>query len=467
MVTVVVAATIAALPVVLLATRDDPYPDEWDSRVADLATYVEQERGLIFDHPVPVDFLTADEYADRTRIGATELSAEDRAQLEQATSFLRAVGLASGDIDLLESANDMADAGTLAFYDPQSQRVVVRGTEMTVNLRVTLVHELTHVLQDQHFDLTPALDGEDDTSDQGTAFTALVEGDAMRIETSYVAQLSADELDEYTSVYDQELNDSQRDLAEVPAALVASQIAPYAFGEPLVELIAAEGGNAAVDAAFADPPTTAEHMFDPRTYLDRQEPTLLDAPGLPGGVQEQTDSGELGVVDVYLVLADRIDPFAALDAADGWGNGAWISYERDGRTCVDITVEGDTDADDQQLRDAFGSWVTAMPPEAGASVSVADESGDLGETLIRSCDPGPDVDATNGRALDVIVIPAARSQIAEMAASPGTAVDDAWASGDCFVRHLTLEQLVAGGRSSDSSSANDGAVADAFAACGV
>ena len=40
-------------------TDDGPgHPDEWDPRVADLAAFVEDERGLDFDHPVYVDFLT-------------------------------------------------------------------------------------------------------------------------------------------------------------------------------------------------------------------------------------------------------------------------------------------------------------------------------------------------------------------------------------------------------------------------
>ena len=38
------------------------HPDEWDPRVADLAAFVEEERGHEFDHPVYVDFLTPAEY---------------------------------------------------------------------------------------------------------------------------------------------------------------------------------------------------------------------------------------------------------------------------------------------------------------------------------------------------------------------------------------------------------------------
>ena len=55
----------------------------------------------------------------------------------------------------------------------------MRGTDLSddVDVRITLVHELTHALQDQHFDLTK-LDEQVETSGQDFALTALVEGDA-------------------------------------------------------------------------------------------------------------------------------------------------------------------------------------------------------------------------------------------------------------------------------------------------
>ena len=43
----------------------------------------------------------------------------------------------------------------LAFYDPDAKEVVIRGGTKFLDVphRVVLAHELTHVLQDQHFDL--------------------------------------------------------------------------------------------------------------------------------------------------------------------------------------------------------------------------------------------------------------------------------------------------------------------------
>ena len=141
---------------VIVSGDDGPsHPDEWDPRVADLAAFVEDERGLDFDHPVYVDFLTAGASTRRQTTdddGRRRGRRAGRATTDYAGQ-LRALGVASGELDLYEAFNSVVDSGTLAFYDPTDERIRVRGTEMTVGLEVTLVHELTHALQDQHFDL--------------------------------------------------------------------------------------------------------------------------------------------------------------------------------------------------------------------------------------------------------------------------------------------------------------------------
>ena len=39
----------------------------------------------------------------------------------------------------------------LAYYSFRTKQITVRGRTLTPSVKATLVHELTHVLQDQHF----------------------------------------------------------------------------------------------------------------------------------------------------------------------------------------------------------------------------------------------------------------------------------------------------------------------------
>jgi hypothetical protein len=483
------AVLVAVVVVVVLPDGGPPHPDHWDPRVSDLVAFVERERGLRFEQPVYVDFLTPAEYSRRVRTEAGDVTSADRTQMDDTVSILRALGLASGKVDLLAANNDLADSGTLAFYDPRVERVIVRGTEMTVALRVTLAHELTHALQDQHFDLEKlqndiyaradaSTSGDDDAAAArarnaaDTAFAgyqALVEGDAVRVENAYVDSLTSAERDEYVTSYQSDLDQADADLSDVPAALRAFQGAPYVLGQPLVDLVHANGGNTAVDHMFSDLPSTQEQMLDPLTYIDDQKPSPLGLPEEPRGAGVHTvDEGTMGAVELYIVLAERIDPLVALDAADGWANAQFVAYrDRDlDRTCVRVVVDGDTPRDDQQMHDALTAWVAAAPEGSDAVIEDVGLHLKPGQTQFRSCDPGTDGHANKNRGLDALTVPAVRSHLAIEAAGSGVELDQAWQAGDCFVHQLTFDQIVAINDVTDQPSPEQQALLDhAFAAC--
>ena len=173
----------------LLGGKSGPsHPDHWDPRIAPIAQWVARERKLPFLHPVYVDFLTPAQYHAASTTSEDDLTPEDKAALDQFAGAWRAVGLAEGKVDLGSSMNDVSDTGTLAFYNPDDERVRVRGTKLTPGVRVTLAHELTHALQDQHFDLKDLYNDSSRCSPTATtrSCVAVVEGDAEDIEQRYV-----------------------------------------------------------------------------------------------------------------------------------------------------------------------------------------------------------------------------------------------------------------------------------------
>ena len=231
---------------------------------------MERERGALYDHPVPVDFLTPEEYSERTRTDEGDLSDEDKAEMEQFEGSLRALGILAADVDLLEASNELSDSGTLAYYDPAEERVVVRGTEVTPGLAVTLVHELTHVLQDQVFALDRYEEGDEEpTSGEVFAFNALVEGDADRIEEIYIDSLDQAVQDAIEA--ENEAGFEEYQAADIPAALDALFGAIYGLGDSFLAILESVRGES-VDGAFDDPPVSEEQVFDPFSYLDDDDP---------------------------------------------------------------------------------------------------------------------------------------------------------------------------------------------------
>lgn len=421
----------------LLEPDGPDHPDEWDPRVVDLAAFVERARDLDFEHPVYVDFLTADEYTALTTEDEGDTTDEDREDLERYATQLRALGVASGEIDLFTAFNQISDGGTLAYYDPDDARIRVRGTTMSVGLEVTLVHELTHALQDQHFDLDQGLAeaAEDEEGDAASAFRALVEGDASRIEDDYIAdELTEEQQEEYDTEYAEDLAESEAATEDVPAFISATFATPYALGQPFTTMLLNVDGNAEVDAAFADPPTTEEHLLDPVSFLaDEGAEEGVDL-GFPDD-EELLDESAFGAATWYLVLAERIEPMVAFEAALGWGGGQFAAVERDGVTCVRAAFVGDTDEDEAQMTDALESWLRAMPGDA-ARLDAVD-----GHPVLEACDPGEDVDLElTGRSEEALFLP---NLWGYLTADASSALDPEGARcyGRTVLEGLTFEQI--------------------------
>lgn len=314
-----------------------------------LQRFVERERGLRFREEVNVTLL--DEASFRARLA--EDTGDDMDALEETTKVLRALGLLDRSVDLEDARNDLLAAAVAGFYDPETGELVVRGARPTALVRRILVHELTHALQDQHFELhRPDLDERDDEA--GLTFSALVEGDAVRIERAYAEQLSADE----RRAAELEEAGQARALigASIPPVLLQVLAFPYTRGPGFVDAVIEAGGQARLDAAFADPPTTTEQILHPETYLDGEPGRSVAPPPEEGDVFDQGVLGEFGL---YLVLAAELPPARSALAARGWGGDWYVAWDEGRDACVRGAVTMDNARDRDELRDALDDWAAA------------------------------------------------------------------------------------------------------------
>ena len=427
----IVGLLAAGLTAVLLFEEEKSYPDAWDPRVVPLVQYVERERGFTFEHPVHIDFLTPSEYSERTRADEGSLGAEDVEDVDQGEGLLRAMGLITNDVGLLDSVNELNDTGTLAYYDSLEERVTVRGRELTPELQATLVHELTHTLQDQHFGLDVLDEEDEDVSDgQYVAFRALVEGDADRIEFGYIESLGEEDQEAIGA----SAEDTASELGEGgPAqALTALFAMPYILGDTFVDLLDTLG-PARIDEAFLDPPKTEEQLLDPFAYLDGDQPRAVATPDTDG--LEVLDDGDFGAAALLVVLAERIDVRQALAAVTGWGGDAYVVFQRGGLTCARVRVSGDTPGDNDQLDAALRDWAAAAP----SGTASATRQGDAVE--LESCDPGSRATAGSGGSLDALILAGARSQLAVQALDEGLERGEARCFAAALVNELDPEEI--------------------------
>lgn len=383
-----VGGAVAANELLKLTKDDDgsDYPSAWDKRVMPYVKIAEKQRGLRFFHPVEVDFLSDADFEKQVTSKEEDLTDEDREEIEQATGMLRAIGLIHGDVDLFEEVNQLHGSAVIGLYSYKDERIRIRGKELGPAERSTLVHELTHALQDQHFDIgkhQEELDKDDESTSSETAYDALVEGDASRVETAYRESLSAKQRAALDRAQAKAAKGSGRKTADVPEIFKTLLGAPYALGEAMLELSVKLDGNDAVDRLFRNPPETEEHLLDPWTLIkDHQDAAEVPEPKLDKG-EKEFDSGDFGALGWYVVLAERLPLMDALDAVDGWGGDSYVAFERDEVSCVRVNYRGDREADLAEMHAALRSWVEGGP-DGSASVKL-----DGNVLMFDSCDPGP------------------------------------------------------------------------------
>lgn len=345
-----------------------PTKDELDAVVAELSAFVAEVRGLAFEAPVPVTLL--DDAAFTARVEQDAI--EDIAELDETEGVLRALGLLEDGVDLAATLRSFLGAGVVGFYDPETGELVVRGAAITPYVRLTIAHELTHALDDQHFELDrPALDEADDES--GAGFSALVEGNAVRVEDAFRATLS-DEEREQAEAEEARLSASL-DLSKVPRVVPELIAFPYAFGPTLVQTLLEEGGEGRVDEAFSAPPTTTEQVLDPAAWLAHGEPPIEVAP--PTAEGEVFDQGVLGLWGIVLLLEDEVGQRDAVEAARGWGGDWYVAWSQGDDVCVRATFQMDSADDLRQLASALDSWAVAQDD---AEIERAGE-----QVTLRSC----------------------------------------------------------------------------------
>jgi len=443
-VVIVVVATVGLVAAAVVVGRwvQSPtieYPSSWDPRVSDLVAFVEAHRGHRFDHPVAVSFLSPGEYRRASAGDNAKPTADQRRGAHRDVAEFRALGLINGTPDILRAGRDLSDNGTLAFYDEQRDVVNVRGSEMSIGMKVTLVHELTHALQDQTFDVSAMLGRPGEAS---TAARSVLEGDATAVEDAYIGSLDPSDRDAYERERARQSDNAEHDLADVPDVLTTLFGLPYALGPSFVELVDAGADGPRldrIDAVYRRLPDTTAELFDPATYFAHDRPAKVVAPSISGSKDPRTQS--LGAGVLFVMLAERIPAATAMNAVDGWrGDSMRSAVTGHSAVCVAIRVHTASRRDARELRAAFDEWHDAMPVPALVKISTDGKA----DVVARSCDAGAKVNiGTTGRSQEALGLPVLRSQIAAAQVNSGVPRSRALCIGTRVARAIKPADLQA------------------------
>ncbi|MCA1693233.1 MAG: hypothetical protein LC749_00075 [Actinobacteria bacterium] len=321
--------------------------------------FVESHRHLRFSRPVQVTALADDAFQKRL----AALPGDSAADLEKATKELHALGLIEAHIDLGKLQQELLGQAVAGFYDPPTRALVVRGGRLTPHVRDVIVHELTHAVQDQNFNINrPEVEKAPD--EQSIGLHTLLEGDALRIEAAYHQTLTEAE----RSSADEE-SAAGSPSEDTPRVLLQQLEFPYDVGPPFVDAVLAKRGEADLDAAFIAPPTTSSQVMHPERYLAGRGAIHVDPPAADGPVFDQSALGEENLLILLeeAVHRGKLQEAEAQAAAATWA-GDWSSaWDAGSRSCIRVTIvtEGSPDTLRRALRayaSGPGATVTSRGP---------------------------------------------------------------------------------------------------------
>lgn len=341
-------------------TAQDPAQAALRAQIDDLIQTTEELRELDFLEPPTVTIVTDAELAARVREQIEEeLDPDD---LARDTAIQVLLGLIGPDLDLLDLYTDLYSEQVAGYYDGDlAEMVVPAGTELSGLQKVTLVHELTHALTDQHFafdDVIEQLDDED-RFDELSALQAVIEGDASFTELLYVTELSTEEKIEIVT---ESLDQDTTVFSQTPRFIQDLLFFPYTQGAEFVQsLWGPDPGFDLVNAAYLDPPTTTEQIYHPAAYGSGEEAVPVVLPDTPLAGYEVGEEAVWGEISFRVMFDQGLSTAAAAEqAASGWG-GDRYRVMWDGEEAVYVLVYvGDNAGDAIEMYNALVAYAASQ-----------------------------------------------------------------------------------------------------------
>lgn len=342
---------------------------------------VEYIRDLKFQSMVSVEVISRDEY--RSRIEAED---DNSTYDDDFVRWNNVVWQSIFVVDQHTDVNDDFDAvrgeAVSGFYDTRTGNVtIVSGGDEDLTIdNATLIHELTHALQDQHFNLSDErFTGK--TQDEQLAILGLIEGDADYVMLRYIEYCETEwecvETPPTTS-------DESPDPGEFNFGVWALLYQPYSDGPAYVHDLVEADGWTAVNQLYADPPSTSREIIhrepfviDPIEVEDTSSPAWR--PYAEYGVDGTDRLGEAsifvmfwyqslefnaGVFDPISVFTTELHPYSEHNyrstPSTGWTNDILVPYRStSGNDDAYVWVtRWETDRDAESFRNAYVDMLT-------------------------------------------------------------------------------------------------------------
>jgi hypothetical protein len=317
------------------------------------------------------------------------------ADLHAAEVTMKKLGLAPPDFQYRALMIRLLTEQVAGYYEPRTRQFHLADWIDAEGQKPVMAHELTHALQDQHFDLRRFEHWPKGDSDAELAAHALIEGDATLAMVMYVSSSPMRALTFLKSLGSMGVNTKEFDQA--PRVIRESLLFPYQEGLNWTRSLYKEGGWSKVSQAFTTLPQSTEQIMHPEKYFAHEAPVKVTLPDITGLLNESSRplmksappvsaggsrtpvtwkriasdvNGEWGT---YLLLDQFVKSATESHrAAAGWAGDSYAVYESSKGQSIFISVLAwDTTNDAREFFDAYRQRVNLRYPNAQPHPSEA------------------------------------------------------------------------------------------------
>jgi len=242
---------------------------------------------------------------------------------------LKKLGMVPADFEYRSFLIKLLTEQVAGYFDPKQQHFFIADWIDLEGQKPVMAHELTHALQDQHFNLRRFEHWPKGDSDAELAAHSLIEGDATLAMKVYMAKNPLIAFAFMRAFGPSAMSAKQYELA--PRSLRESLVFPYEQGLEWATAVYKKGGWAAVSRAFKDLPESSEQILHPEKYFAREAPVKVSLPDLQpelGAGWKRIDYDINGEWSYYLILDQFLNSRAeSRRAAAGWAGDRYEVYK--------------------------------------------------------------------------------------------------------------------------------------------
>jgi hypothetical protein len=219
------------------------------------------------------------------------------------------------------------------LYDPKTREFYIADWSPLADQRMVMAHELTHALEDQHFQIESWVKGARPNEDAELARDAVLEGNAMAAMVDYLMLGTGRSLKDLPDFDPGALIGdlgSTPTLQKAPPFLKDVLIFPYLSGLTFSAAVMRNTGWAAVPGLFEKPPVSTQQILHPALYRAGKIPATVTLPRLEkllGDNWSKLDEDTMGEFGWKEVLKQFLDNDRAKTMAAAWDGDRYAVYE--------------------------------------------------------------------------------------------------------------------------------------------